>query len=72
MAHNRIVMNKVIEQIRDAREERRISQWKLATNVGIKVDTLKSLEKGEGGRIETLLKVAEYLGYEVVLKRKEE
>lgn len=65
-------MNKVIEQIRDAREERCISQWRLATNVGIKVDTLKSLEKGEGGRIETLLKVAEHLGYEVVLKRKEE
>lgn len=65
-------MNKVIKQIRDAREERCISQWRLATNAGIKVDTLKSLEKGEGGRIETLIKVAEHLGYEVVLKRKEE
>lgn len=65
-------MNKVIKQLIDAREERCISQWRLATNVGIKVDTLKSIEKGEGGRIETLSKIANYLGYEVVLKRKEE
>lgn len=65
-------MNKVIKQLIYAREERFISQWKLATNVGIKVDTLKSIEKGEGGRIETLIKVADSLGYEVVLKRKEE
>lgn len=65
-------MNKVIKQLIDAREERCISQWRLATNVGIKVDTLKSIEKGEGGRIDTLIKVAEHLGYEVVLKRKEE
>lgn len=65
-------MNKVIEQIRDAREERRISQYKLSQLISVKPDTIKSLEKGEGGRIETLLKVAEYLGYEVVLKRKEE
>lgn len=65
-------MNKVIKQLIYAREERCISRWKLATNVGIKVDTLKSIEKGEGGRIETLIKVADSLGYEVVLKRKEE
>lgn len=65
-------MNKVIEQIRDAREERCISQYGLSQLIRVKPDTIKSLEKGEGGRIETLLKVAEYLGYEVVLKKKEE
>lgn len=65
-------MNKLIEQIRDAREERCISQYRLSQLVGVKPDTIKSLEKGEGGRIDTLLKVAEYLGYDVVLKRKEE
>lgn len=64
--------SKIYKQIRDIREERCLSQWKLSQLIGIKVDTLKSLEKGDGGRIETLFKVADYLGYEVVLKRKEE
>lgn len=63
---------KISKQIRDIREERCLSQWKLSQLIGVKVDTIKEIEQGNSVRLETLSKIAQYFGYEVVLKRKEE
>lgn len=65
-------MNKVIEQIIDVRQEKGLSTWKVAKSIGVKVDTIQNLESDNGSRLDTLIKMADFLGYEVVLKRKEE
>lgn len=64
--------SKISKQIKDIREERCLSQWKLSQLIGVKVDTIKEIEQGNSVRLETLSKIANYFGYEVVLKRKEE
>lgn len=64
--------SKISKQIRHMREERSLSQWGLSKLIGVKVDTIKEIEKGNSVRLDTLSKIAQYFGYEVVLKRKEE
>lgn len=63
-------MNKVIEQIIDARQEKGLSTWKVAKSIGVKVDTIQQLESDKGSRLDTLIKMADFLGYEVVIRKK--
>ncbi len=61
-------MNKeeIGEAIVERRDELRITQARLARVSGLSVHTLSNLETGEGNvTLDTLLKVAETLGYKV-------
>ena len=63
-----IVMNKeeIGNAIVERRDELRITQARLARVSGLSVHTLSNLETGEGNvTLDTLLKVAETLGYKV-------
>ena len=46
--------------IRAIREERGISQQQCADDLGISVRTLQRYEKGETGKLEYCMKIAEY------------
>jgi transcriptional regulator with XRE-family HTH domain len=61
-------MNKeeIGQAIVERRDELRITQARLARVSGLSVHTLSNLETGEGNvTLDTLLKVAETLGYKV-------
>lgn len=61
-------MNKqeIGQSIRERRVTLRISQVRLAELAGVAVHTISNLETGKGNvTVETLLKVAQVLGYQV-------
>ena len=63
-----ILMNKheIGQSIRERRVTLRISQGRLAELAGVAVHTISNLETGKGNvTVETLLKVAQVLGYAV-------
>lgn len=63
-----ILMNKmeIGKAIRERRRTLRISQGRLADLAGVAVHTISNLETGKGNcTVETLLKVAQVLGYAV-------
>ena len=63
-----ILMNKqeMGQSIRERRATLRISQGRLAKLAGVAVHTISNLETGKGNvTVETLLKVAQVLGYAV-------
>ena len=63
-----ILMNKkgIGQAIRERRRTLKISQGRLAELAGVAVHTISNLETGKGNcTVETLLKVAQVLGYAV-------
>ena len=62
---------KVSDQIRRAVEASGVSRYRIAQATGIKQSTLSRFMAGTGGMtVETLDKLAEYLGLEIVVKGK--
>lgn len=54
------------------RRQQKFSQQNVAEHVGISRSTLSALEKGRGGDVglRKVLKILDYLGYEISLKEK--
>lgn len=60
------------EQIASLRRQQQFSQQTVASHVGISRSTLSALEKGRAGDVgvRKVLKIVDYLGYEINLKEK--
>jgi transcriptional regulator with XRE-family HTH domain len=62
---------KMSDQIRDAVSSSDVSRYRIALETGIEQSTLSRFMGGTGGMtVETLDKLGEYLGLEIVFKRK--
>jgi transcriptional regulator with XRE-family HTH domain len=60
------------QEISFLRRQKKISQQKVANQTGISRSTLNALEKGRAGDVglRKVLKILDYLGYEMRLKEK--
>ena len=60
------------QQIACLRQQQKFSQQSVSEHVGISRSTLNSLEKGSAGDVglRKVLKILDYLGYEISLKEK--
>ncbi len=64
--------NEIGKEISFLRRQKKISQQKVANHIGISRSTLNALEKGRAGDVglRKVLKILDYLGYEMRLKEK--
>lgn len=62
------------QQISCLRHQQNFSQQNVSEHVGVSRSTLNSLEKGKAGDVglRKVLKILDYLGYEISLKEKSE
>ncbi len=64
--------NEIGKEISFLRRQKKISQQKVANHIGISRSTLNALEKGRAGDVglHKVIKILNYLGYEISLKEK--
>lgn len=63
--------NDIIEAVRSAIEQQRLTRYQLAKKSGLRESTLQRLDSPEWGQqIETLCRIAEAVGMEVTIKKR--